>query len=170
MEKGLAVFADAVDAVRAARANARVMVVGDGPARGWMQERLPDAVFTGFLTGEPLARAVASADVMLNPSKTETFGNVTLEAMACGVPVAGADALYHRNLLKQGVTGLLCSADDAGAYAAAVISLIDEPERRRAMGEAAREASGAYQWRQILGRVADVYREAIAAQAARAAA
>ncbi len=134
-----------------------------------MEERLPKATFTGFLTGEPLARAVASADLMLNPSKTETFGNVTLEAMASGLPVVGADALYHRALLSDGETGLLCPAEDSEAYAAAVLSLIDDPQRRLAMAQAARAASGAYQWRQILAGVADIYREAVAARTPAAA-
>ena len=169
MEKGLAVFVEAVERIAAARPSARVLVIGDGPARGWMEERLPKATFTGFLTGEPLARAVASADLMLNPSKTETFGNVTLEAMASGLPVVGADALYHRALLSDGETGLLCPAEDPEAYAAAVLSLIDDPQRRLAMAQAARAASGAYQWRQILAGVADIYREAVAARTPAAA-
>ncbi len=61
-----------------------VVAIGDGPARDYFQERLPDAIFTGQLTGDELATALASTDVFLNPSITETFGNVTLEAMACG--------------------------------------------------------------------------------------
>ena len=83
MEKGLDVFADAIDALRSAR-SAHVLVIGEGPARPWFEERLPDAVFTGQLVGTELGRALASADVLLNPSITEAFGNVTLEAMACG--------------------------------------------------------------------------------------
>ena len=166
MEKGLGVFADTVDRVRAERPQAKVLVIGDGPARAWMEERLPDARFTGFLGGEDLARAVASGDILLNPSKTETFGNVTLEAMASGLAVVGADALANRALLRHGQTGLLCPATDSEAYAAAIISLLDQPGRRTAMGAAARAASGAYQWRQILSGVADVYREALAGAAA----
>ena len=82
----------------------------------------------------------------------------------------GADALYHRALLDPGRTGLLCPAADADAYAAAVLGLIQDPRRRRAMGEAARTASGAYQWSQILAGVADVYREAMGAKRPSAAA
>ena len=87
LEKGLDVFADAIDAARAKGVPLRVVAIGDGPARDYFQQRLPDAIFTGQLTGAELATALASTDVFLNPSITETFGNVTLEAMACGLPV-----------------------------------------------------------------------------------
>ena len=85
LEKGLDVFADAIDAARAMGVPLKVVAIGDGPARDYFQERLPDAIFTGQLTGAELATALASTDVFLNPSITETFGNVTLEAMACGL-------------------------------------------------------------------------------------
>jgi phosphatidylinositol alpha 1,6-mannosyltransferase len=162
MEKGLNVFVEAVARIEAERGPARVLVIGDGPARGWMEERMPRAVFTGFLTGPALARALASGDILLNPSKTETFGNATLEAMAAGLAVVGADEPYHRALLRHGQTGLLAPASDPEAYARAILSLIDQPDRRRAMGRAAREASGAYQWSQVLSGVVDVYQEALA--------
>jgi phosphatidylinositol alpha 1,6-mannosyltransferase len=84
MEKGLDVFSDAIDEMRQRGVRHRVLIVGEGPARGWFENRLPDAVFTGQLSGPDLARAVASMDVLLFPSITETFGNVTLEAMASG--------------------------------------------------------------------------------------
>ena len=73
-------------------------MIGEGPARPWFEERLPEAIFTGQLTGDDLARAVASADVLLNPSITEAFGNVTLEAMASGLPVVAAEATGGTNL------------------------------------------------------------------------
>ena len=69
-----------------------MLVVGDGPAREWFEKRLPDAVFAGFQAGADLGRAVASMDMLFNPSVTETFGNVTLEAMAAGLPVVAAIA------------------------------------------------------------------------------
>jgi glycosyltransferase involved in cell wall biosynthesis len=166
MEKGLGVFADALEKAQTARPDVKVMVIGDGPARAWLEERSPTAVFTGFLTGAELARALACADVMLNPSKTETFGNVTLEAMAAGLPVVGADAPYHLALLQEGKTGLLVPATDVDAYVRGVLSLAADAERRLAMGRAAREASGQYQWSQILAGVAQVYREALAQHAA----
>jgi glycosyltransferase involved in cell wall biosynthesis len=165
MEKGLAVFAEAADRARALDPSLGVLVIGDGPARGWMQDRLPRAAFTGFQSGEALARALASGDLLLNPSKTESFGNVTLEAMASGLPVVAADAVSPRAILRHGETGFLCPADDPRAYAAALARLAAEPALRRAMGAAARDASAAYRWNEILAGVAGVYREALAPRA-----
>ncbi|MDX1532383.1 MAG: glycosyltransferase family 1 protein, partial [Rhodothermales bacterium] len=84
-EKGLAVYADVIEALRADGLPARSVVVGDGPARPDLEARLTGTVFTGHLSGADLARAYASSDVFLFPSDTETFGNVTLEAMSSGL-------------------------------------------------------------------------------------
>src|SRR4029077_19240315 len=81
MEKGLDVFASAILALIDRGVKHRVLVIGEGPARPWFDQQLPDAIFLGQQTGTDLARALASADVLLNPSMTEAFGNVTLEAM-----------------------------------------------------------------------------------------
>ncbi len=118
-------------------------------------------MFTGFLSGAVLACAVASADVLLNPSTTEAFGNVTLEAMAAGLAVVCADAASHRALVRAGLTGLVCPTGDADAYAAAILDLAARPERRLRMGWAGRDASAAYSWDAALGSVMDVYREAL---------
>jgi glycosyltransferase involved in cell wall biosynthesis len=107
MEKGLDVFSDAIDELRRKNVAYRVLVVGDGPARDWFENRLPEAVFTGFLSGADLARAVASMDVLFFPSVTETFGNVTLEAMACGLPVVAAAATGSDALVDDHVSGRL---------------------------------------------------------------
>ncbi len=123
LEKGLALFADVIDQASRANPRVRAVVIGDGPARPWMEKRLPGAVFTGFLSGAVLACAVASADVLLNPSTTEAFGNVTLEAMAAGLAVVCADAASHRALVRAGLTGLVCPTGDADAYAAAILDL-----------------------------------------------
>ena len=163
LEKGLALFAEAMDRAAAVQPRLRALVIGDGPARPWMARRLPNAVFTGFLSGSALGRAVASADVLLNPSTTEAFGNVTLEAMAAGLAVVCADAPSHRALVTAGRTGLLCPATDAEAYAAAILNLAAKPEKRLRMGWDGRDASAAYAWDAALDSVVAVYREAIAA-------
>ena len=84
LEKGLDIFAEVCRVLRERDVPHRVLVIGDGPARDWFAERVPEAAFAGFQRGDDLGRAVASMDVLFNPSITETFGNVTLEAMACG--------------------------------------------------------------------------------------
>jgi phosphatidylinositol alpha 1,6-mannosyltransferase len=85
-EKGLDVFADVVTELKRRGVAHKVLIVGKGPAKDWFAERVHDAVFAGFLSGDDLGRAVASMDVFFNPSVTETFGNVTTEAMASASP------------------------------------------------------------------------------------
>ncbi len=167
MEKGLAPFSDIVDRLCARRKNVRVLIVGDGPARPWLAERLPQAVFTGFLAGKALARAVASADILLNPSATEAFGNVNLEAMASGLPVVTADLPSGRALVADGVNGLLCAPLDPDSYVDALVRLVTEPALRAALGAAARQASAAFSWSAALSSVVDVYREALSKTGAR---
>lgn len=159
---GLAVFADAVGLARAQEPRIRALVVGAGPARPWLRRRLPGAVFTGMLSGEPLGVAVASADVMLNPSVTETFGNVALGSMSAGLPTVCADAPAHRALVTA-ETGLFRPGDDAAAFARAILELAADPRRRRALGEAGRRESARYTWPAALDSVVSVYAEAVVA-------
>jgi glycosyltransferase involved in cell wall biosynthesis len=163
LEKGLGVFADAFDRLKAGRRDVRALIVGDGPARAWMAQRLPEAVFTGFLGGTDLARAVASADVLLNPSATEAFGNVNLEAMASGLPVICADVPSSRFLVRHEETGLLCPPADAAAYADALRRMAARPAWRSRLGAAARTASRAFSWDAALSSVVDSYEAAIEA-------
>ena len=97
------------------------VVVGDGPARAHLEEAYPEAVFTGFKTGEDLAAHVASADVFVFPSRTDTFGLVLHEAMACGVPVAAYPVQGPRNIITQGVTGFM--DEDLGQAALEALTL-----------------------------------------------
>ena len=101
----------------------RVVIVGDGPDRGFAERELPHAIFTGFLNGEELATAYASSDIFVFPSDSESFGNVTLEAMASGLPCVAADATGSRSLVVAGETGFLAPADDADAFAAHITAL-----------------------------------------------
>ena len=162
LEKGVETYVSVVRALHA-RAPVKALVVGAGPAAEMFAD-LPGAVLTGHLEGEGLARAVASADIMLNPSTTEAFGNVILEAMASSLPVVSADAANARALLREGETGLLCPPDDVAAYAAGIAKLASSAELRQRMGRAAREASAAYSWDAASESVVQVYR-ALAAKA-----
>lgn len=168
MEKGLAPFAEAIRQLEAAGHDPQVLVIGDGPARAWFQERLPRAVFAGFLSGETLATALASGDIFLNPSTTETFGNVNLEAMASGLAMVCADAPNTRALLRHGRNARLC-ADQPTAYAEALTELILAPETLARLGAEALERSAAYRWTEILNDVVEVYAEALGARSVAAA-
>ena len=123
-------------------------------------EKLPSGHFTGYQQGEDLARSYASADVFFNPSITETFGNVTLEAMASGTPALCADAAGSASLVEHEVTGLL-AAPNSDAFVDALERLAEDNALRQRMSENARARSLDYSWKAILGRLVGDYYEAI---------
>jgi glycosyltransferase involved in cell wall biosynthesis len=157
LEKGLDVFCDTIDTVRANGVALKVVVIGDGPARDFFRERLPDAIFTGQLTGDQLATALASTDIFLNPSITEAFGNVTLEAMGCGLPVVAAEATGATNLVRDGVTGVLVQPGDIEAYADAVGAYAADADLRRRHGAAGLAFAETMNWDAINSVVMKVY-------------
>lgn len=157
MEKGLDVFSDAIDQLQRRQVKHRVLVIGHGPAREWFERRLPTAVFAGFQKGEDLGRAVASADMLFNPSVTETFGNVTLEAMAAGVPVIAARATGSESLVQDGVTGRLIQPGAIAAFADALEHYCTDGAARNAAGDAGRIASERYGWDQVNQALVDGY-------------
>lgn len=165
-EKGLADYVAVIDRLAAAGIAVKPLVVGEGPEREWLRQRLPHARLTGHLDGTALGRAVASADIFYNPSITEAFGNVTLEAMASGLPTVGADVPSAAALLRGG-GGILYPAGDLDAATEALARLVTFPDRRRAIGRRAREASAAYSWDGASAMVWDVYMELLARGAAR---
>jgi len=161
MEKGLDVFADAVHAFVPRGLKHRVLVIGEGPARPWFEQQLPDAIFTGELTGSDLSRAFASADVFLNPSMTETFGNVTLEAMACALPVIAADASGTTNLVRDRFTGTLVDGAEPEEFADALEAYARDPQLRRHHGDAALAVAATMDWDSINSTVVRAYHHAI---------
>ena len=161
MEKGLDVFSDTVRALAERKVKHRVLVIGEGPARPWFEQQLPDAIFTGQLTGTELARTLASADVLLNPSITEAFGNVTLEAMACGLPVIAAYATGTTNLVRDGQTGIMVDSDDIDGFANALQAYARDPDLRRRHGAAGLDFAETMDWDTINSAVLKVYVKAI---------
>ena len=161
MEKGLDVFADAIHAFEPAGLKHRVIVIGEGPARLWFEQQLPSALFLGQQTGNDLARALASADVFLNPSITEAFGNVTLEAMACALPVIAAESTGATNLVQSGVTGTLVDGENPQEFAEALTAYARDPDLRRRHGEAGLAAAKTKDWDTINSAVIRAYRHAI---------
>ena len=115
-EKGLDVYADVIETLSREGVPHRSIIVGEGPAREMLEKRLPGTIFAGYRKGEDLSAAHASSDIFLFPSETETFGNVTLEAMASGVPTVCADALGSSALVDSGVTGYLAPTADSVAF------------------------------------------------------
>lgn len=169
MEKGLDVFAATSAELRRRAIPHKVLVIGDGPARAWFEEQLPDAAFVGFQVGNDLGRAVASMDVLFNPSVTETFGNVTLEAMACGVPVVAARATGSTSLVEHLDNGMLVAPGAVSGFAEALAGYVADPALRAAHGTAGEARSRTYSWDAINQTVADTYLRLIAASSARSA-
>ena len=139
VEKDLHLAAAAYRCLRQTRSDAHLIVIGDGPYRKELEKLLDGlpVTFTGFVEGEALPRAIASADVKLFPSTTDTWGNAPLEAQACGLPVVVSDLGGPCELMLDGVTGFKVRAHDALALHAAMEALMD-PEVRDRMGLAAR--------------------------------
>ena len=164
MEKGLPEFAATMNELTSRGVPHRVLVLGDGPAREWFAERVPEACFAGYLMGEELGRWVAGMDVFFNPSITETFGNVTLEAMACGVPVVAARATGSTTLVKQGETGTLVTPGDISAFADAIQRYIEDPSLRAAHGAGGEARSKLFDWDTINRGMVDTYLRLIEAR------
>lgn len=157
MEKGLDVFSDTIDQLTLRQVPHNVLVVGEGPAREWFQNRLPQAVFTGFQKGADLGRAVASMDMLFNPSVTETFGNVTLEAMACGLPTVAARATGSESLVTEGVTGRLIRPGAITDFADALQAYCLDTDARHRAGAAAQARAERNGWDQVNQALVDTY-------------
>ena len=162
LEKGLDTVAAAVAELKQRGVPHRLVVVGDGPARERFEALAPDAIFTGFLDGTNLARAYASMDMLLNPSTTETFGNINLEAMASGIPVVAARASGNECLVTHDATGALVTPGDIAGYADALQRYCTDPALRNAHGKAGLAAAQAFDWDAINGAVLSRYRDLIA--------
>ena len=166
-EKGLDIFAEVIDTLKKKGIRHRSVIVGDGPAREELQTRLHATLFLGYQRGDDLATAYASSDIFLFPSETETFGNVTLEAMASGLPSVCADATGSSSLLRDGVTGYLADPRIAAAFQKHVDALIENPVLRGTMGRLARKEALNYAWPVILGRLDGYYNSLLGLKSAR---
>ncbi len=156
-EKGLDVYVDVIRRLERKGIPHRSLVVGDGPARAELENRLPNTTFTGFLEGDRLATAYASSDLFLFPSDTETFGNVTLEAMASGLPTICADAAGSRDLVDHNNTGVLCQPGDAEDFTDAAQRLILDTELRTRMSRASHARAQKFTWDAVLSRMNRYY-------------
>jgi glycosyltransferase involved in cell wall biosynthesis len=151
-EKNVELAVQAHRAMRAVDGAARLVVVGDGPSRAALQAALPEVQFVGALTGEALAAHYASADVFLFPSETETFGNVTLEAMASGLAVVAYDYAAARAHIESGWNGVRVPYRDTAAFVAAAAALTRDRDRREAIRSRARGAVTHLHWDHVVAR------------------
>jgi glycosyltransferase involved in cell wall biosynthesis len=156
-EKNLGMLVSAFQAMKQVNADLKLVLVGDGPSRCELQARCPDAVFAGVRSGQDLAAHYASGDVFLFPSLTETFGNVTLEAMASGLAVLAYDHAGAAQLICSGENGLLAPLEGADAFANLAMRLAEDRDTVRALGLRARHTAAALSWERIVEQIEAVF-------------
>jgi glycosyltransferase involved in cell wall biosynthesis len=157
-EKGLEVLPAMLDRLQAMGLPCQLVVAGDGPLRPWLAERCPDAIFTGSVGRTRVAEIFASSDVFIFPSRTDTAGNVVLEAQAAGLPVIVSDAGGPRENIVTGRTGSICGNSSDSAWASAVAELLRDANKRRTMSESARSFACSRRWQRALEPLFDSYR------------
>jgi glycosyltransferase involved in cell wall biosynthesis/predicted metal-dependent phosphoesterase TrpH len=166
-EKGVDMLATAFLAARRHDPRLHLLLAGGGPEEAVLRARLGDAAtFLGWLSGDELARTYASADAFLFASRTDTFGQVILEAQASGLPVVAVGEGGPKSLIEHGETGLLTRAN-AGALASALLSIVEQPLLASRLRAGALAAVRERTWDAALDRLADGYRRTLAAGAAR---
>ncbi len=163
-EKNLHVVIKAFEQMSAVAPKARLVMVGDGPARAELQRQHPHVVFAGMQTGEALARHYASGDIFLYPSLTETYGNVTVEAMASGLATIAFDYAAARQHIRHEVNGLLAPFDDTAAFIVQARGLIADMDRVRRLRLAARSTVESLTWDHIMGQMEDVLLDTVRTQ------
>jgi glycosyltransferase involved in cell wall biosynthesis len=160
-EKGADLLADAFLAAHERDPRLHLALAGGGPEEAMLHERLGErATFLGWLEGDELAAAYASADIFLFASRTDTFGQVLLEAQASGLPVVAVGEGGPTSIVSDGATGRLCPAD-AGALADVVCELAAQPLQRERLARTALDAVRDRTWERSLQRLADGYRRAL---------
>jgi glycosyltransferase involved in cell wall biosynthesis len=169
-EKNLGLVLAAFEAVRREQPRVRLVLVGDGPLRAELRTRCPYAVLAGQRGGEDLAAHYASADLFLFPSLTETFGNVTTEAMASGLPVVAFRSAAAGQLIEHERNGLIADGIDEASFVQAALHAARQPARRAAWGTAARVSVRTLDWGEVIARFESVLESAIDAPSGRDAA
>jgi phosphatidylinositol alpha 1,6-mannosyltransferase len=155
-EKNLRLLPRVADALCSAGiSNFRFQITGSGSERAWLERHLPQAEFTGLLSGQALAAAYANLDVFAFPSRTDTFGNVVQEALACGVPAIVTDSGGPRFIVQPGVSGFVASSD--AEFCERIVQLARDERLRREMSRAARRQVENQSWDSVFQEVYETY-------------
>lgn len=163
-EKNLDLLARSWNAMRAVRPDLKLVVVGDGPSRNALAQACPDALMVGAQSGDVLARHYASADLFVFPSVTETYGNVTPEALASGLAVLAFDYAAAAELIRHGDNGLLAPRGDDAAFLGNAVELVSNPGLVRHLRERSRATTLTQDWGQIVRQVEGVWHQMVAAR------
>ena len=157
-EKDLPLALESWRAMRQREPGLRLVLVGDGPLYDSLQRQHPELILCGARRGVDLAEHYASADIFLFPSRTETFGNVVLEAMASALAVVAFDYAGPRDLITHGRSGLLADVARRESFIETALGLIETPGLAGSLGKAAREASKGYHWQAVVARFEQLLR------------
>lgn len=155
-EKNLPLVIQTFEQIQSIHQTARLVMVGDGPARTALQEKFPQIIFAGMRSGEDLARHYASADMFLYPSITETYGNVTMEAMASGLAVLAYDYAAAREHIQHEINGLVAPFDDSDAFISLAKGMAHDAERLWRMRRNARASVEHLTWEKINARLESI--------------
>jgi glycosyltransferase involved in cell wall biosynthesis len=163
-EKNLDAAMAAFDAMRTNHPDVKLVFVGSGPLQAALQQRCPEAIFAGSRGHGELAGYYASADLLLFPSLTETFGNVTLEALASGLPVLAFNTAAACDWVLHDRSGWLVDGTETDAFAAQARELAQQPHRLAEARLHARTHVAQLDWHQIAAQVEGVFLETMARQ------
>jgi len=139
----------------------KLVMVGDGPLKEQFQQRYPEIIFPGMLSQTELAKYYASSDLFVFPSQTETFGNVTLEALASGIPVLAFDCAAAKDWVQTGMNGWLVSENNQDGFAAQAVSILKQPLVLDQVTQSTRQQVIHLDWSQIVEQVEIVLWDAI---------
>ena len=139
----------------------KLVMVGDGPLKEQFQKRYPEIIFPGMLSQSNLAAYYASSDLFIFPSQTETFGNVTLEALASGIPVLAFDCAAARDWVQTGVNGWLVAENNPEGFAAQAVTIFNSKDLLEKITQSTRQQVVHLEWDQIAEQVESVFWDAI---------
>jgi glycosyltransferase involved in cell wall biosynthesis len=139
----------------------KLVMVGDGPLKEQFQKRYPEIIFPGMLSQSNLAAYYASSDLFIFPSQTETFGNVTLEALASGIPVLAFDCAAARDWVQTGVNGWLVAENNPEGFAAQAVTIFNSKDLLDQITQSTRQQVVHLDWDQIAEQVESVFWDAI---------
>jgi glycosyltransferase involved in cell wall biosynthesis len=160
-EKNLDQVLKTYDALKSAGQAFKLVMVGDGPLKEQFQKRYPEIIFPGMLSQTNLAAYYASSDLFIFPSQTETFGNVTLEALASGIPVLAFDCAAARDWVQTGVNGWLIAENNPEGFAAQAVTIFNSKDLLDQITQSTRQQVVHLDWDQIAEQVESVFWDAI---------